>query len=116
MTSYVVYSTGLGGKKSKSPLPAFGAPSSSTNQLLTPTELVQLLRGVLDENLVRRVGGTFQFNISGDNGGTWFLDLKTGCGRITGVEGPITNPDVTLKMSSRDMQKIFYGQLSAFDA
>ena len=65
---------------------------------------------------MRRVGGTFRFNVLGDNGGTWFLDLKTGCGRVTNAENPLSNPDVIMTMSTADMQKIFYGQLTAFNA
>lgn len=106
---------GLGGQKSKPLVPA-SASSSSCPKLLTPKELVQLLRGVLDEALVRRVGGTFQFNILGDSGGTWFMDLKTGSGRITDAEKPLADPDVIMTMSTADMQKIFYGQLTAFNA
>ena len=83
--------------------------------LLTPEQLVKLVSGVLNESLVKEIGGMFQFNIVGEIGGTWYLDLRTGNGRIY-AEKPVDNPDVVLTMSVEDMQQIFYGQTTAFDA
>ena len=83
--------------------------------LLTPEELVKLVSGVLNESLVKEIGGMFQFNIVGENGGTWYLDLRSGHGRIY-AEKPLNDPDVVLTMSVENMQQIFYGQATAFDA
>ncbi|CAH3149286.1 unnamed protein product [Porites lobata] len=83
--------------------------------LLTPEQLVKLVSGVLNESLVKEIGGMFQFNITGESGGTWFLDLRSGHGRIY-AEKQGDNPDVVLTMSVENMQQIFYGQTTAFDA
>lgn len=83
--------------------------------LLTPEELVKLVSGVLNENLVKEIGGMFQFNVIGETGGTWYLDLRSGHGRIY-TDRPLDKPDVVLTMNVDDMQKIFYGQCAAFDA
>lgn len=57
----------------------------------------------------------FQFNILGENGGTWYLDLRSGHGKIY-TEKPVDNPDVVLTIGVQEMQQIFYGQTTAFDA
>lgn len=83
--------------------------------LLTPEQLVKLVSGVLSEGVVKDIGGMFEFNIVGEKGGTWFLDLRSGHGKIYS-EKPLHNPDVVLTMSVEEMQRIFYGQTTAFDA
>lgn len=85
------------------------------SSLLTPEQLVKLVSSVLNESLVQEIGGMFQFNILGENGGTWYLDLRSGHGKIY-TEKPVDNPHVVLTMSVDDMQQIFYGQTTAFDA
>jgi len=99
--------------------PSVKSPHSERGEtevnLLTPEQLVKLVSGVLNESLVKEIGGMFQFNIVGEIGGTWYLDLRTGNGRIY-AEKPVDNPDVVLTMSVEDMQQIFYGQTTAFDA
>ena len=85
------------------------------SNLLTPEQLVKLISGVLNESLVQKIGGMFQFNILGENGGTWYLDLRSGHGQIY-TEKPVDNPNVVLTMSADDMLQIFYGQTAAFDA
>lgn len=47
-------------------------------QGVTPAGLVEMVRGVLGESLVRSVGAVYQFELSGANGGTFYLDLKHG--------------------------------------
>ncbi|KAL9962945.1 hypothetical protein ACROYT_G032103 [Oculina patagonica] len=95
--------------------PSHSANKETTPSLLTPEQLVKLVSSVLNESLVQEIGGMFQFNILGENGGTWYLDLKSGHGQIY-TEKPVDNPDVVLTMSVDDMQQIFYGQTAAFDA
>lgn len=85
------------------------------SNLLTPEQLVKLVSSVLNESLVQEIGGMFQFNILGENGGTWYLDLRSGRGKIC-TDKPVDNPDVVLTMSVDEMQQIFYGNTTAFDA
>jgi len=107
--------------QSKPSLPESSANSVKSGRgdtgvnLLTPEELVKLVSGVLNESLVKEIGGMFQFNVIGETGGTWYLDLRSGHGRIY-TNRPIDKPDVVLTMNVDDMQKIFYGQCAAFDA
>ena len=120
----VVYSStalGAGNIRSAPPVPdSSGDSAHSGNEetganLLTPEQLVKLVSGVLNESLVKEIGGMFQFNILGEKGGTWYVDLRSGHGRIY-TEKPLDKPDVILTMSVEDMQNIFYGQTTAFDA
>ena len=76
-----------------------------------------MVSAVLTESLVRDIQGTFQFNILGTTGGTWYMDLKNGSGTVTTtLDKPIETPDVVLTLSASDLQRIFYGQLTAFNA
>ena len=97
-------------------MPVASSRSAQTgSSLLTPEQLVKLVSSVLNESLVQEIGGMFQFNVLGENGGTWYLDLRSGHGKIY-TEKPVDNPDVVLTMSVDDMQQIVYGQTTAFDA
>ena len=112
---------GAGNVRSVPPVPDSSGDSAHSGSeetgvnLLTPEQLVKLVSGVLNESLVKEIGGMFQFNILGESGGTWYLDLRSGHGGIY-TDKPLDKPDVVLTMSVEDMQKIFYGQTTAFDA
>ena len=90
--------------------------SQETDQdLLTPSELFAMTKGALNESLVRKIDAIFQFDISGENGGTWCLDLRNGDGYVGKGKAP-SSPDVCISISSSDFQKMYYGKLSATDA
>ena len=96
-------------------IPAATASSSKDSNFLSPAEIFQMLSGFLTEEIVSEVCAVFQFNISGDGGGTWSLDLRTGNGCVIKGTAPVS-PDVTLDMSTSDFQSIIYGQLSPTNA
>ena len=83
---------------------------------MTAEFLVQQVSTVLDEGLVRELGGLYQFNILGGNGGTWIMDLTSGSGSISRCSTPVKQPDVVLTMSEANMQRIFRGELTPFNA
>jgi len=69
----------------------------------------------------KAIGATFLFKISGDDGGTWFVDLKENVG-VTEGEGDGATPDCTLELTDEDwktmsenpaaaMQLYFQGKL-----
>ena len=69
----------------------------------------------------KEIGATFLFKISGDDGGTWLVDLKDTVG-VTVGEGEGITPDCTLELTSEDwkmmsetpgaaMQLYFQGKL-----
>jgi putative sterol carrier protein len=51
-----------------------------------------------------------QFNITGDNGGDWVLEIKDL--KATVREGTVENPKITLKMKDVDYVKLVNGELS----
>lgn len=69
----------------------------------------------------KEIGATFLFKISGDDGGTWYLDLKETVGVSPGDAEGLT-PDCTLELTDEDwktmsenpgaaMQLYFQGKL-----
>lgn len=57
-----------------------------------------------DPDRARNIGAVFLFKITGDDGGTWTVDLK---GADVGVkEGEVGTPDCTLELSSADWRQI----------
>ncbi|XP_063279243.1 hydroxysteroid dehydrogenase-like protein 2 [Prinia subflava] len=60
----------------------------------------------MTEEYVRSTQGVFQFELSGDGGGTWYIDLKTE-GGSAGFGKPPVAADVVMSMSSADFVKMF---------
>ncbi len=61
----------------------------------------------LDKNAAaaKEIGAKYQFNITGDGGGEWFIDLTP-----SGPKASAGNPggaDCTLTVSSEDFQKLY---------
>ncbi|XP_051906690.1 hydroxysteroid dehydrogenase-like protein 2 isoform X2 [Hippocampus zosterae] len=92
--------------------PAFKSPSSSaTPSPGGPIESTfEVIRGVLTEDLVNSTKALYQFDLSGEHAGVWFLDLKSGAGS-TGRGQPHAKPDVVMTMDSADFSKMFTGKL-----
>ncbi|NXR35015.1 HSDL2 protein, partial [Zosterops hypoxanthus] len=73
-------------------------------------ETFRVIRGAVTEEYVRSTQGVFQFELSGDGGGTWHIDLKTKNGSA-GFGKPPVAADVVMSMSSADFVKMFTGKL-----
>ncbi|NXP83568.1 HSDL2 protein, partial [Passerina amoena] len=73
-------------------------------------ETFRVIQGAVTEEYVRRTQGVFQFELSGDGGGTWYIDLKTKGGSAGFGKPPVT-ADVVMSMSSADFVKMFTGKL-----
>ncbi|XP_078033906.1 hydroxysteroid dehydrogenase like 2 isoform X1 [Augochlora pura] len=69
----------------------------------------------LSSDLVSKTGAIFQFNVKGDEAGTWYLDLRTGKGS-TGKGEPSQPPDATLTMDSKNFFAMFTGKLNPASA
>ncbi|NXD83701.1 HSDL2 protein, partial [Halcyon senegalensis] len=69
-------------------------------------ETFRVIQGAMSEEYVRSTQGVFQFDLSGDDGGTWYIDLKTK-GGSAGVGKPPVAADVVMSMSSADFVKMF---------
>ncbi|NWV86702.1 HSDL2 protein, partial [Dasyornis broadbenti] len=69
-------------------------------------ETFRVIQGAVTEEYVRSTQGVFQFELSGDGGGTWYIDLKT-TGGSAGFGKPPVTADVVMSMSSTDFVKMF---------
>ena len=56
------------------------------------------------------VNSTIQYDITGDQGGTWHAVIKDGTCAV--AEGPAATPNLTLSMSSQDWLDMIGGKLN----
>ncbi|NWQ71631.1 HSDL2 protein, partial [Neopipo cinnamomea] len=73
-------------------------------------ETFKVIQGAMTEENVRSTQAVFQFELSGDGGGTWYVDLKNK-GGSAGFGKPPGTADVVMSMSSADFIKMFTGKL-----
>ncbi|NWQ78162.1 HSDL2 protein, partial [Columbina picui] len=73
-------------------------------------ETFRVIQGAMSEEYVKTTQGVFQFELSGNEGGTWYIDLKTKGGSAGFGKPPVT-ADVFMSMSSDDFVKMFTGKL-----
>ena len=65
----------------------------------------------------QRIAGlnaTFQFDLTGDGGGTWHVVLANGDGQL--IEGPAENPGVTFELAADDFVALTEGRLNGTSA
>ncbi|NWX17925.1 HSDL2 protein, partial [Aegotheles bennettii] len=84
--------------------------SAPAKPLSPVAETFRVIQGAMSEEYVRTTQGIFQFELSGDEGGTWYIDLKTK-GGSAGFGKPPATADVVMSMSSADFVKMFTGKL-----
>ena len=63
---------------------------------------------------VTDVNAVYQFNIDGDNGGTWTVDLTKDSDFVS--EGAADSPDCTVSMKESDFVDMWNGDLSGANA
>uniref|UniRef100_A0A8B9C908 Hydroxysteroid dehydrogenase-like protein 2 n=1 Tax=Anser brachyrhynchus TaxID=132585 RepID=A0A8B9C908_9AVES len=95
------------GSKHEGPDGAKGHTESASSPV---AETFRVIQGAISKEFVRSTQGVFQFELSGDDGGTWYIDLKTNDGSAGFGKPPVT-ADVVMSMSSGDFVKMFTGKL-----
>lgn len=105
------YKSAPSGKASTPEAPAAAASASSSSELSGPAQTFQLLKGMVSEELVKKINGVFQFELTGEDAGTWFLDLKNGSGSV-GNGAPEVGADCTMMMDSALFTNMFAGRAS----
>lgn len=88
--------------------------SSAVNTVLIP-KLFSKLQNVISSEIVASTQAVYQFNITGEEEGVWFLDLKNGNGSC-GNGAPSAKPDAVLTMKSQNFVDLFAGKLKAAPA
>ncbi|XP_029649957.1 hydroxysteroid dehydrogenase-like protein 2 [Octopus sinensis] len=71
----------------------------------------QSIEKILNEDVVKSVGGVFAFHLTGDDAGEWFVDMASGGGSVGKGVPPSGKADVTMTMKDTDFVKMFSGQM-----
>jgi putative sterol carrier protein len=77
---------------------------------VTPAETFQLMQQHFNPNAARGLNATYQFELSGDDGGTYALKLADGACEY--IPGGVEQPSITLKLSAKDWMQIVAGTLN----
>ena len=89
--------------------------SSSPSDANTPAAIFASVRSLASESIVNEIKGTYLFILTGESGGHWLLNLKTGSGSVEQVSGD-TPADVIMTMDAKNMVDMFQGKLNATTA
>ncbi|CAG7837450.1 unnamed protein product [Allacma fusca] len=85
------------------------APASSDGSPVG--DIMNSIQGKLSPELVKSINAIFQFDVKGDTGGQYYIDLKNGSGSVGKGESP-DKPNVTLTMAEDVFTKVFTGKMS----
>ncbi|XP_053421731.1 hydroxysteroid dehydrogenase-like protein 2 isoform X3 [Nycticebus coucang] len=73
-------------------------------------ETFKIVKDSLSDDVVKATQAIYLFELSGEDGGIWFLDLKSKGGKV-GYGEPSDRVDVVMSMSTEDFVKMFSGKL-----
>jgi acyl dehydratase/putative sterol carrier protein len=76
--------------------------------------IFEKMPSVFNPDAAKGVDATFQFNISGEGGGDWYAEVKSGTCKVEAGVHP--NPTSTIKMDAADFVDMINGKLSAMQA
>lgn len=76
----------------------------------TPAEFFQELPNHVDKEKLKGMNATYQWDISGDNGGKWYVDINDG--DINVSEGESESPNITLTVDDQNWMDIVNGKLN----
>jgi len=77
---------------------------------MTPQEIFDAMPGSLSADAAKGMNATIQFNLSGDNGGQWYVAIKDGKADVSKGTAPSAN--MTLSMSAQDYVDMTMGKLN----
>ncbi|MEQ8677953.1 MAG: SCP2 sterol-binding domain-containing protein [Aggregatilineales bacterium] len=80
----------------------------------TSAEIADMMVAGFDASKAQGVNATLQFDLSGDEGGQFYLTIDDGT--ITKVDGVATDPNMTLKASAEDYYAVATGKLNPMQA
>lgn len=86
--------------------------------MTTPAESFKRIESSIAKNPEKAtsLNAIFQFDLSGDGGGTWTLDLKQGTTANWVTEGAGAASDVVIAMSAEDWTGILAGKVNPMQA
>jgi putative sterol carrier protein len=77
---------------------------------MTPQEIFDQMAANLNTDAAKGMNSTIQFNLSGDNGGQWYVTIKDGKAEVT--KGTASAPNMTLSMTAQDYVDMIMGKLN----
>lgn len=77
--------------------------------------LFKKIESHITPDVIEKTGAIYQFEVLGDEAGTWHLDLKNLPGKA-GKGSPSETPDATLTMDTKDFFNMLSGQLKPANA
>jgi len=81
---------------------------------MTVAETFEAMSGVFNSAAAAGMTKTFQWNITGDEAGTWAFKVVNGVGEL--VPGGVEKPDVTFTIKDKDWVALTEGRLDAQSA
>ena len=81
---------------------------------MTVSEAFEMLPNVLNREAAAGMNKTFQWNITGDEAGTWAFQLIDGVGKT--IPGGVEKPDITFTVNSKNWLAIIEGKLDPMKA
>nr|CAB3266659.1 stomatin-like protein 1 [Phallusia mammillata] len=100
-------------QKEQEPVPV---PEVSSADFKTAEELFELVEKSITSQLVDEVDASFQFEVSGNGGGEYYLDLKNSPGVAGRGCHPGGDVDVLVKLNAENLQKLMSGQMTPYTA
>lgn len=82
--------------------------------MATPQELFDRLGEQIDLEKAKDLNATLQFDLSGENGGQWYVALENGACQVN--QGVTPNPTATVKMDGQDYVDLVAGRLNPVNA
>ena len=82
--------------------------------MATPSEIFSRMPGLLKVDKAGDLNATVQFDLSGDEGGTWHLTVADGS--CTSGEGAADDPTATVRMTADDYVAMMTGSLNPVNA
>lgn len=76
----------------------------------TPQEVFDSMRGSFQPAKAKGVHARYQWDLSGPNGGEWWIEVNDGTYKMG--KGKIPNPNITFIAKDKDWVAICHGQLS----
>lgn len=77
---------------------------------MTPAEIFSNMDSQFHADKAKDVNMTVQFDLSGDNGGVWAVNINDGTAEV--VEGGVDAPTATVKMDGDDYVAMTTGKLN----
>ena len=77
---------------------------------MTPEEIFKEMPANVNADAAKGMNSTIQFNLSGDNGGQWYVTVKDGAATVS--EGTAPSANMTMSMAANDYVDMTTGKLN----